>query len=130
MAQSHRVEYRWPLYDRQLMQCYLRTPAIEKWHKSMGRYLHRRAIADSIPDSIVWQQRKEMGNIVWEAFSTTIPDLLEEVSTSPQLSPLLDFDKLCKTHADVQKAHSGNSRDNLQKTALWETTAVALWLND
>lgn len=127
MAQSNGVEYRWPLYDRPLMQCYLRSPAIEKRYKSMGRYLHRRAIAGSIPDSIAWQQGKDMGNMVWEALSSTAPDMLDDACTLPSIASLLDFEKLREMHADVQQAHNGNTRDVIKEKALWQTIAVVRW---
>jgi asparagine synthase (glutamine-hydrolysing) len=129
MAQSHRIEYRWPLYDRQLIKCYLLTPAIEKRHQNMGRYLQRRAIAGSIPDSIVWQQSKDMGNIIWEAFSPAFPELLDEASAPTAMAPLLDFKKIRKMHAHVQKEPKGTENNVVQNRALWQTISLAHWLN-
>ena len=60
-AATYGIEYRYPLFDRQLIQQFLHTPSIEKGRGSMGRYLHRRAIAGRIPDSIAWQRSKDMG---------------------------------------------------------------------
>lgn len=131
MAQSHRVEYRWPLYDRQLMQHYLRTPAIEKRHKGMGRYLHRRAVAGTIPDAIAWQQSKDMGNLVTNALGLKLPDLLDEGSVSPHLASLLDFEKLRKMHTDLQNTSPSNTTSEqflVQWIALWSTIALARWL--
>lgn len=61
VAASYGIEYRWALLDRQLMQAYLSTPAIEKWGKGFGRYLHRRAISDILPESVAWKPSKRMG---------------------------------------------------------------------
>ena len=63
MANTWRVDYRWPLLDRRLIAQYLATPGIEKRKGSMGRYLHRRACAGTIPESILWRQSKSLGAI-------------------------------------------------------------------
>ena len=60
-AATYAIEYRYPLFDRRLIQQFLHTPSIEKGKGSLGRYLHRRAVAGRIPDSIAWQQSKDMG---------------------------------------------------------------------
>jgi len=62
MAASYKIDYRWPLLDRRLMQQYLSTPAVEKWHRGMGRYLHRRAIEGIVPASVQWKPSKNMGD--------------------------------------------------------------------
>jgi asparagine synthase (glutamine-hydrolysing) len=62
LAASYKIDYRWPLLDRRLMQQYLSTPAVEKWHQGMGRYLHRRAIEGVVPASVQWKPSKNMGS--------------------------------------------------------------------
>lgn len=62
MAASYKIDYRWPLLDRRLMQQYLSTPAVEKWHQGMGRYLHRRAIEGLVPHTVQWKPNKNMGD--------------------------------------------------------------------
>ncbi len=128
MGQSRRIEYRWPLYDRPLMQCYLLTPAIEKRSKAMGRYLHRLAVAGSIPDAITWQRTKDMGNIVWDSFSSELPDMLDEASVCAHLAPLLDFDRINKMQAPVQETNTHDYTDIVTKRALWELATVVRWL--
>jgi asparagine synthase (glutamine-hydrolysing) len=59
------IDYRWPLWDVRLVQQYLSTPAIEKMGPhGIGRYLHRRAIADIVPAEVCWKQSKYMGPAV------------------------------------------------------------------
>lgn len=133
MAQSHRVEYRWPLYDRALIQQYLKTPALEKRSKAMGRYLHRRAVAGSIPDSITWQQSKDMGVLVDDAFNRPLPDQLHDSSVSSHLGQLLDFGRLQAMHAEIKAAQNGAKRDRsegsvVQTAIYWEVVRMARWL--
>lgn len=63
MAASYGIEYRWPLLDRRLIAQYLATPSIEKRHRHVGRYLHRRAGRGTIPDTILWKPTKDFGGI-------------------------------------------------------------------
>ncbi|WP_186456827.1 asparagine synthase-related protein [Sphingomonas suaedae] len=63
MAGSYRIDYRWPMLDRALIARFLATPSIEKRHRQWGRYLHRRACNGTVPDQILWKERKEMGRI-------------------------------------------------------------------
>jgi asparagine synthase (glutamine-hydrolysing) len=132
LGQSHRVEYSWPMYDRPLIQQYLKTPALEKRHLAMGRYLHRRAVKGSIPDAITWQRTKDMGKVVDEAFSNRLPDMLDRASMSQYLSPLLDFEKLQKMHANVKTGQAATEKtDNrvFHRVSLSSLLAVACWLD-
>ncbi len=61
VAASFGVEYVWPLLDRRLIQQYLTTPTVWKFGEGMGRYLHRRAVADLLPAQVTWKARKSMG---------------------------------------------------------------------
>lgn len=91
MAASYGIDYRWPLLDARLIQCFLSIPSSEKYHKGIGRYLHRRAIANTVPKKITWKVSKSMGNRAntSERFTPTLNDDLH-----PELLPLLNLDKL------------------------------------
>lgn len=61
MAARYRIEYRWPLLDIRLIRFFLSVPAEQKLGPGgVGRYLHRRAINDLLPEEIVWRD-KDMG---------------------------------------------------------------------
>lgn len=60
-AASFGMEYRYPMFDRALIQQFFATPAIEKRRRDVGRYLHRRAMQGRLPDRILWQKTKWMG---------------------------------------------------------------------
>ena len=64
IANSYKIEYRWPLLDRRLMQQYLDTPSIEKYSAKAGRYLHRQAVTDIVPHKICWKPSKYMGKMI------------------------------------------------------------------
>lgn len=61
MAARYGIEYRWPMLDIRLVEFFLAVPAEQKLGKGgVGRYLHRRAIADLLPQDLVWRG-KDMG---------------------------------------------------------------------
>ena len=61
-AATFGIEFRYPMLDRQLIQQFFATPSIEKRSRDMGRYLHRRAMVGRIPEQIVSQKTKFMGD--------------------------------------------------------------------
>ena len=87
MADSYRIDYRWPMLDRGLINQYIATPSIEKRRRKWGRYLHRRACVGTIPDRILWKETKNLGPITyWERDRRTVdvnaqalPSVLEDI---------------------------------------------------
>lgn len=131
IAQSYGIEYRMPLFDRQLMLQFLRTPAIEKRHRTMGRYLHRRAVAGSIPDMITWKRTKDMGRVIGGLADRSLPDPLTATNTPPDLASLLDFTKLHNARDGFAKARTESTiahKPVKQMKALWRATLLARWL--
>lgn len=130
-AASHKVEYRWPLFDRQLMQQYLRTPAIEKRNQTMGRYLHRRAVAGTIPDIITAKRTKDMGEVTVRLSDFGLPENLRETALPSQLGALLDFDKIASAQSDLRQARENAAWTRVsvrQMNALWRVSQLADWL--
>jgi len=64
MAAGHGLDYRWPLLDVRLIAFFLAAPTREKVGTGgVSRHLHRRAVADLLPDFVVWKG-KSMGRPV------------------------------------------------------------------
>jgi len=64
MAAGHGLDYRWPLLDVRLIAFFLAVPTREKVGAGgVSRHLHRRAVADLLPDLVVWKG-KSMGRPV------------------------------------------------------------------
>jgi len=58
VAAGHGLDHRWPLLDVRLIAFFLAVPAEETFGPDgMDRYLHRRAVAGLLPDSVVWNDR-------------------------------------------------------------------------
>jgi len=131
IAQSHRIEYRWPLYDRPLIRQFLQTPAIEKRHKTMGRYLHRRAVAGTIPDMITWKVSKDLGTFTTKLDDREVPSRVNPDERPPILKSLLDPDKLRKAEAEFTTAKSQNDLNETsiqQIKSLWRASLLDQWL--
>lgn len=131
IAQSHGVEYRWPLFDRKLMVQYLETPAIEKRHQRMGRYLHRRAVVGTIPDKITWKQGKEMGGFAIGLTGRELPLLLSKDDAPQLLWDVIDFDQLKISRDAFVNAKASNDFGVLpfmHMNSLWRASLLAQWL--
>lgn len=83
MAATYGIDYRWPLLDVRLIQTFLSIPTAEKYHRGIGRYLHKRAIAGVVPEKIVKQQSKYMG----ERIAQSIP---KQITLNQDLHPALE----------------------------------------
>ncbi len=90
MAASYGIEYRWPLLDSRLIQCFLSIPSAEKCKGGSGRYLHARAVSGIVPSHIAIAHKKNMGDRVTPY--PKAPTLNEALH--PDLQPLIDFSKL------------------------------------
>lgn len=84
MAATYGIDYRWPLLDVRLIQSFLSIPTSEKYHRGIGRYLHKRAIANVVPKNIVAQNSKYMGKYI----AQSIP---KQITLNQDLHPALDM---------------------------------------
>ncbi len=90
LAGTYGIEYRWPLLDARLIQCFLSIPSCEKYFRGKGRYLHRRAIVSTVPDAIVAQEGKYMGGIT----APVPPEPVLHQDLHPGLHEVIDIPKL------------------------------------
>lgn len=99
MAASYGIDYRWPLLDVRLIQAFLSIPSSEKYHRGVGRYLHKRAIAEMVPKNIVEQNSKYMG----ERIAQSIPKQLGlNQDLHPALQQIVNFPKLFSQEKNLQ----------------------------
>lgn len=131
LAAAYGVDYQWPLWDARLVQQYLSTPAIEKvGPNGIGRYLHRRAIADVAPAAVAWKPSKDMGYARFKremekTDTITYVNLARNlvVNLHPALEFLIDTSKL---HQQATDAARGGVEDSV--TFRKNVTKLA-WLN-
>lgn len=129
-ASSYGIEFRYPLFDRALIQQYLSTPSIEKRKGRMGRYLHRRAMEGRIPPDIQWQQSKSMGGPIGggrlvETFSpipaTDLPQGLREIIDH---SAFEDGQRVLAEEEDDMSDFALRTR-----FFLWQVRQLTVWLD-
>ncbi len=91
MAATYGLDYRWPLLDARLIQAFLSIPTSEKYHKGINRYLHKQAIRGTVPDTIIDQKTKYMG----ERKAQSIPnkDKYNRDGIRPEIMNLIDEKK-------------------------------------
>lgn len=111
IANSYKVDMRWPLLERRLMQQYLHTPAIEKDHRGIGRYLHRRAVDGSIPDSITWKTKTMGGNPQW-SLKAEQPLTHDWESLPPLMRDVIDPQKLKKNITAVTEFEPSTKKED------------------
>ena len=123
MAAARKIEYRWPLLDVRLVKLFLSIPSEENYYRSMGRYLHRRAIDGVVPNLVTWKKSKNMGNIT----GSDHPGLMdmEPVSITdldPELTKLLDVNKLNEQIVAMAKSENKKIDDlSFQFRRNWQT---------
>jgi len=57
-AQTHKIEYRYPLLDKRLVELYLSLPTYMKVQNGYGRYILRKATEGILPTEIQWRTDK------------------------------------------------------------------------
>ena len=128
-AATYGIEYRYPLFDRQLIQQFLHTPSIEKGRGGMGRYLHRRAVSGRIPDSIAWQQSKDMGPPLEGEFrfENHVPIAFDDIPS--QLREVLDRKTFEAGQALLSQAKDPMHPDVMRTRYFsWQVRQLMVWL--
>jgi asparagine synthase (glutamine-hydrolysing) len=130
VAASYGVEYQWPLLDRRLVQQYLSTPAVWKYGEGFGRYLHRRAVAEIVPDKVAWKRSKSMQSAGGKdapppRASNSEHVLPQRGELHPQLEALVDRDRVNLLTKPGSDSQARTLRDQLHRIAVLNT-----WLHE
>lgn len=128
-ASTFGTEYRFPMYDRQLVQQYFATPSIEKRRGGMGRYLHRRAMDGRIPPRIQWQKSKYVGDFIGgrPALDTASPKAFDDLPEG--LRRVLDRVAFEQTMVRLQQEADDFSADAMRRRYFfWQVRQLCVWL--
>jgi asparagine synthase (glutamine-hydrolysing) len=107
MAAQENIEFRYPLFDVDLITFYLAVPDEMKYKFRQGRYLHRAALQGSLPPAIQWRKDKH-GTInpglarIFANDSTAIKTSFEHFigDNMMQSIPIFDLKKIEKLIAE------------------------------
>jgi asparagine synthase (glutamine-hydrolysing) len=124
------MEYRWPLYDRDLVQQYFATPAIEKRRRDLGRYLHRRAMQGRIPEQILWQKGKDLGNHTGERLNIEVAEPIAFDALPSLLRTLIDRQAYERRSQFLKSSDLVANEDTINAHVFfWQLRQLAAWLN-
>jgi asparagine synthase (glutamine-hydrolysing) len=125
----HRVEGRYPFFDRRLAEYCLSLPADQKLADGYSRIVARRAMAGVVPDAVRWRAGKGMPGlhiIVALRRSRAILDDLF-LRDPAVLDPYVNIDVLRAVYADFLAGRRAEFRTVIQ---LWSAAVLARWLRD
>ncbi|MEO0463972.1 MAG: asparagine synthase-related protein [Pseudomonadota bacterium] len=130
-AATYGVEYRFPLLDRALVQQFLHTPSIEKRRGSMGRYLHRRAMMNDIPDSIAWHPTKDAGPPLEGKLRVASHPELPFEDLPGALREILSRQAYKAAQSLIAHAPDGQDHTVMQASYLmWHVRQLCVWLRE
>lgn len=118
-AQTHKIEYRYPLLDKRLVEFYLSLPSYMKYHNDYGRYILRKATEGILPPEIQWRTDKT-GFIIPGIFlrlkqdQKALINLILQAKNS-DIKHYIDYDKtLIMLEKIIQKDNDSKGKNNLQ----------------
>ncbi len=124
-AAAHRVECRYPFFDRRLMEFCLALPPEQKLHHGFSRAVMRRAMNTIVPATVQWRGGKTNLTPNFIRALTFEREQLEEVilHNSQEIEAFVNMSALRSAyHRFMSKCHY---RDAMR---VWEGVMLALWL--
>ena len=126
LASSRKLEYRWPLLDVRLIEFFLSIPVEEKYAKGVGRFLHKRAVNDLLPEKIVWKSNKSMGAYISSRTALDIPDI-NPLALNSEICKIIDCEKIVdQIYGYKNQSVLALSEERIQ---LYRNAKNILWLN-
>jgi len=115
LAQSARLEYRYPFLDVKLIEFYHSLPSTLKYKNGVGRYIIRKAMEDILPSEICWRDDKSFATIpnVQVRFKIDIEAFNEIIQESSKKNKYhyVDYPKM---HEMIGKIQSRDNKHNLK----------------
>ncbi|MFA6716549.1 MAG: asparagine synthase-related protein [Victivallaceae bacterium] len=106
MAYAYGIDYAWPLLDVKLIEFFLSVPTEFKYSREMGRYFHRKAVENFVPEGVNWKQGKDMGEPFIDKTLRDIPEVDKDLHEN-----IFDIADINKIKSDVEKLNSQQRKD-------------------
>ncbi|MCK5028330.1 MAG: hypothetical protein KAR57_01760 [Bacteroidales bacterium] len=132
IARKYGIEYRYPLLDIRLIECYLAMPTRLKAQNGIGRYAIRKAIEGIVPEKIQWRNDKS---------GATIPSIfMRMINDKEQISELINRAKkidIIKKYIDLEKferwfhklcQRSENKQKNINPAAFYNYLKLIIFI--
>lgn len=129
-AQSRKIEYRYPLLDKRLLEFYLALPAEMKIQQGWGRYILRKALEGFLPRDIQWRNDK-LGNTIpavnirMKKDYEAIRKLIEKARKS-DIKHYIDYDKALEM-LDKIASRSRHSKGRIIPQAMYSALMLLLY---
>ena len=129
-AQTHKMEYRYPLLDKRLIEFYLSLPSHMKVKNGYGRYIMRKAMEGILPPEIQWRTDKR-GTVVPSVFmkykheAPIMRDLIEKARKS-SFKHYVDYDKML-TMLDRLTGYDENTKERINPQAFQSSLMLLMY---
>ena len=129
-AQTHKIEYRYPLLDKRLVELYLSLPSHMKFRNGYGRYILRKATEGILPPEIQWRNDKT-GVVVpsiflrWKQDEEAIRQLILRAKES-NIKHYIDYDKTLEM-LDKIVHRDNDSKDRINPQAFQSSLMLLLY---
>ena len=129
-AQAQKIEYRYPLLDKRLLEFYLALPAEMKRRYGWGRYILRKSMEGLLPPEIQWRNDK-VGNTV-PGVNIRLNKDYEQIKSLFQrareknINHYIDYDKALKM-LDKVAFRSKNTKGRIIPNALFSAVMFLLY---
>ena len=125
-SMAHSVEARVPFLDYRLVEFSMRLPDDFKFNNSMGKYIHRQALRNIVPDEILDRKDKVAfrapGENIW--MREVWKEKISELGKGHLFQELGLFRQECMTKT-IQRYLSG---DNVQSGTIWKMVMIDQWI--
>jgi len=133
-AAQYGIEYRYPLWDIDLMETYLAFPPWMKQHHGINRYVFRQAIKDFVPE-MIWKRDDKAGSTIPQMRYSFIKEkellfeLINSCSGSSYLNEIFDFSRFSQWYEKLVKRDK-KDMNYLMPGAFYTYLMIMLYFKD
>ena len=123
------IEFRYPFWDKRLVEFCLALPADQKLKQGWSRYVLRKAMQNVLPPEIQWRRNKNnFLPYLKQALLRQEKDLLNQViwHDSDKIAEFNDIEAVRLSHARIMEDYQAADGNEVQ--LLWACVSMALWL--
>lgn len=120
-SMAHSLEVRSPFLDHEVVEFATRVPSKYKWRRGEGKWLLKRAFADSLPETVVERSKQGFGVPVDEWFRGELREFARDRLDRLGTRPAFDADALRRT---LDEHLAGESDHGLH---LWDLVMLEAW---
>ena len=120
-SMAHSIEVRSPFLDHEVVEFAARIPAKYKWRRGEGKWLLKRAFADSLPEMVVERSKQGFGVPVDEWFRGELREFAGEKLDALGARPPFDASGVAQT---LQSHVDGRADNGLR---IWDLVMLECW---